>query len=156
VRPFNTYGPRQSARAVIPTIISQLLAGASEIKLGSLHPTRDLTFVSDSCGGFIALAESDSAVGRDVNLGVGQEITIGELAGKLIDQIAPGTPIVCDDTRLRPEKSEVERLLSDNSLARGLSGWKPQVSLDEGLARTVEWMRDSGNLSRYKWDHYNV
>jgi len=156
VRPFNTYGPRQSARAVIPTIISQLLAGVDEIKLGSLHPTRDLTFVSDTCAGFIALAEADAAVGRDVNLGVGSEITIGELAEKLIAQIAPGTRIVSDDARLRPEKSEVERLLSDNTLARELSGWTPEVALDEGLARTIEWMREGGNLGRYKWNVYNV
>ena len=118
VRPFNTYGPRQSTRAVIPTIITQLLAGTPEVRLGSLSPTRDLTFVTDTCGGFIALGSCDAAVGREVNLGVGQEISIGDLARLLIDITGSNARIVCEVERLRPAGSEVERLLSDNSLAR--------------------------------------
>lgn len=156
VRPFNTYGPRQSARAIIPTIVSQLLAGAPEIRLGSLHPTRDLTFVSDTCAGFIALGECDAAVGRDVNLGVGEEIAIGDLARTIMRVTGIEAQIVTDDERLRPEASEVERLLSDPNLAATLSGWRAEVTLSEGLSRTVEWMRDPANLSRYKAHLYNV
>ena len=155
-RPFNTYGPRQSARAVIPTIITQLLAGASELKLGSLHPTRDMNYVSDTCAGFIALAESDAAVGREVNIGSGAEIAVGELARKLISLLGSAATVVTDDIRLRPEKSEVERLLAANALIRDLTGWTPAVSLDEGLARTVEWFSDETNRSRYEWDRYGV
>ena len=156
VRPFNTYGPRQSARAVIPTIVSQLLAGATELKLGSLTPTRDLNYVADTCAGFIALAEADAAIGRDVNVGSGREISVGDLAAKLIEACGSSATIVTDETRLRPEKSEVERLLASNELARELAGWSPTVSLDDGLARTVEWMRDPANRARYKWHLYNV
>jgi len=150
VRPFNTYGPRQSARAVIPTIITQLMSGAEELHLGSLHPTRDLTYVTDSAAGFIALAECDDAVGRDVNLGVGEEISIGDLATLLMDTVGRTMPIVSKDERLRPDKSEVERLLSDNTLARQLTGWAPQVSLREGLERTAAWFADERNRSGYK------
>ncbi|HEY3316899.1 MAG TPA: NAD-dependent 4,6-dehydratase LegB [Coriobacteriia bacterium] len=148
VRPFNTYGPRQSTRAVIPTIVTQLLRGERELRLGSLHPTRDLTFVEDSCRGFIALASSDSAVGREVNLGTGQEIAVGELAALLAEVAGADVTIVSADDRKRPPLSEVERLVSDNSLARELSGWQPQVGLREGLERTLAWFRD--NLGRYK------
>lgn len=150
VRPFNTYGPRQSTRAVIPTVITQLLAGKPEIQLGSLHPTRDLTYVSDSVAGFMALAECDEAIGRDVNLGVGEEISVGELAERLIDLVGVEARIVTEDTRLRPPKSEVERLISDNSLVRQLTGWEPKVSLNEGLTRTVEWFADPANRAGYK------
>lgn len=153
VRPFNTYGPRQSARAVIPTIITQLLAGAEELRLGSLHPTRDLTYATDSASGFIALAECDQAVGRDINLGVGEEITIGDLAELLMGIVGRSVPIVTEDQRLRPEKSEVERLLSDNSLARTLSGWAPAVSLRDGLERTVEWFSNPDNRAGYRLDY---
>ncbi len=156
VRPFNTYGPRQSARAVIPTIITQLLAGVSELKLGSVTPTRDLNYVADTAAGFIALAECDAAVGRDVNVGNGREISVGDLAQKLIEITGAEARIVTDEVRLRPGKSEVERLLASNELARELSGWEPHVSLDEGLGRTVEWFRDESNRARYKWDTYNV
>ncbi len=156
VRPFNTYGPRQSARAVIPTIISQLLAGASELKLGALTPTRDLNYVSDTCAAFIALAEADAAIGRDVNVGSGREISVGDLAAKLIEITGSNASIVTDEVRLRPEKSEVERLLASNALVRELTGWEPAVSLDEGLRRTVAWFGDEANRSRYKWDTYNV
>lgn len=150
VRPFNTYGPRQSARAVIPTIITQLMAGADELRLGSLHPTRDLTYVSDSAAGFIALGECDEAVGRDVNLGVGDEISIGDLARLLMEVVGREVPIVTEDLRQRPRKSEVERLLSDNSLSTSLSGWRPTVGLREGLARTAEWFADPANRAGYK------
>ncbi|MBE0417465.1 MAG: SDR family NAD(P)-dependent oxidoreductase [Coriobacteriia bacterium] len=153
VRPFNTYGPRQSARAVIPTIIIQLMSGVEELHLGSLHPTRDLTYVSDCCDGFVSLAASDEAVGRDVNLGVGQEISIGELAALLMDVIGHEVPIVSQDERQRPARSEVERLLSDNSLARSLTGWTPRVPLREGLERTVEWFADPSNRCGYKFGY---
>ena len=156
MRPFNTYGPRQSARAVIPTIITQLLAGAEEIHLGSLHPTRDLNYVEDTAAGMIALAECDAALGREVNVGTGAEISVGDLAAELVAAVNPAAKIVSEDTRIRPEKSEVERLLADNSLIRSLTSWEPRVTLREGLARTVGWFRDPENLKRYKWDIYNV
>ncbi|MBE0417162.1 MAG: SDR family NAD(P)-dependent oxidoreductase [Coriobacteriia bacterium] len=149
-RPFNTYGPRQSARAVIPTIVSQLLQGAEQLRLGSLAATRDLTFVSDTCEGLIALASADGAVGRDVNLGTGNEISIGDLARLVMELAGRSVPIVVEDSRLRPDGSEVERLVSDNSLAREIAGWSPRVSLHEGLERTLEWFGDQRNLERYR------
>lgn len=155
-RPFNTYGPRQSARAVIPTIITQLLDGVRELKLGALEPTRDLNYVTDTCAGFIALAECDDAVGREVNIGSGREISVGDLAGLLISMIEPEATIITDDQRLRPGKSEVERLLCDNALIRSLTGWAPAVTLEEGLARTVDWFRDPANRASYKSYLYNV
>jgi len=155
-RPFNTYGPRQSARAVIPTIVTQLLAGVAELKLGSLHPTRDLTYVADTCAGFIALAESDAAVGREVNIGSGAEISIGDLARRLTALVGSEATVVTDEVRLRPERSEVERLVADTTLMRELTGWEPAVSLDDGLARTVEWFSDDANRSRYRWERYGV
>lgn len=155
-RPFNTYGPRQSARAVIPTIITQLLGGAERLELGSLHPTRDLNFVTDTCAGMIALAECDDAIGREVNIGSGREISIGALAEVLIETVRPGTQVMSADERLRPDKSEVERLLADNTLIRQLTSWEPKVTLEEGLERTVAWFSDPANLARYKWDIYNV
>jgi NAD dependent epimerase/dehydratase len=155
-RPFNTYGPRQSSRAVIPTVITQLLNGSKEIRLGSLHPTRDLNYVTDICGGFIKLARCDDAIGKMVNIGSGEEISIGELAKKIINIINPEAIIVSDDLRKRPEKSEVERLLCDNSLIQKLTDWKPKVSLQEGLMETIEWFKNSENLYRYKSDIYNV
>ncbi|MFA5844867.1 MAG: NAD-dependent 4,6-dehydratase LegB [Coriobacteriia bacterium] len=155
-RPFNTYGPRQSARAVIPTIVTQLLSGAKTIELGSLSPTRDLNYVADTCAGFIALAECDEAVGREVNIGNGKEISVGELAETLIAITGPGATVTTKDERLRPAKSEVERLLADTTLIRSLTSWEPKVTLREGLERTVEWFRDPANLGRYKWDLYNV
>lgn len=156
VRPFNTYGPRQSARAFIPTIITQLLEGAAELRLGSTTPTRDMNFVSDTCAGFLALAESDAAIGREVNVGSGGEASVGEIAEMLVDAIAPGTPIVRDDTRVRPGKSEVERLVCDNRLIRSLTDWEPEVALSDGLARTVDWFGDPANRAGYKSGIYNV
>ena len=155
-RPFNTYGPRQSARAVIPTIVSQLAAGKREIRLGAQHPTRDLTFVSDTCAGFIALACCDAALGRDVNIGSGREISVGDLARTLIALVEPRARLVADEERLRPAASEVERLLADTTLMNELTGWAPGVSLEEGLARTVAWFSEPANLRRYKVDVYNV
>lgn len=155
-RPFNTYGPRQSARAVIPTIISQLLNNKKEISLGSLIPTRDLNYVADTCKGFIALAEADNTIGKEINIGSGKEISVGDLAKMLIELTGTQAEIVSDDQRVRPEKSEVERLLCDNTMIKELTGWSPQVSLREGLSRTIEWMKDRNNLDHYKSDIYNV
>lgn len=156
VRPFNTYGPRQSARAVIPTIISQLLAGKKEIKLGSLNPTRDLLFVKDTVRGFLAIAESDQTIGHEINIATDSEITIGDLAQKLIAQINPAANILTDDARLRPEKSEVERLWGSNKKITSLTDWTVETKLDEGLSKTIAWFSDASNLSRYKTDVYNI
>ncbi|MFI7388541.1 GDP-mannose 4,6-dehydratase [Streptomyces sp. NPDC049813] len=140
VRPFNTYGPRQSARAVIPTILAQLHSGAREIRLGSLTPTRDFTYVTDTARGFLAVAECDRALGQVVNLGTGQEISIGALAEALIQASGQDARVVTDPTRLRPAGSEVHRLLSDNMRAREWAGWAPEVTLTEGLRRTSAWV----------------
>jgi NAD dependent epimerase/dehydratase len=156
VRPFNTFGPRQSARAVIPTIITQLLSGKKEIKLGSLHPTRDLLFVKDTVEGFKAIASSDNVKGEEINIASQQEISVGDLAYKLIEQINPSATIVSEDKRLRPEKSEVERLLGSNEKINKLTGWKPKYSLDKGLKETIDWFSDKTNLSKYKPDIYNL
>ncbi len=154
VRPFNTFGPRQSARAVIPTIITQLLAGKTEIKLGSLDPTRDFNYVKDTARGFIEILKSDKTIGQEINIATQQEISIGQLAEELIKQINPNAKIVCDEMRLRPEKSEVERLLGANSKIKELTNWKPQYTFEEGLAETIEFLK--GNLEQYKVDIYNV
>jgi len=154
VRPFNTYGPRQSARAVIPTIITQLLSGASEIKLGSLTPTRDFNYVKDTAAGFIAIAESEKTVGEEINIATGQEISIGDLAKEIISQINPNASVVCDEERLRPDKSEVNRLLGDNSKIRSLTDWEQKYTFSQGIAETIDWLRK--NLDKYKTDIYNV
>lgn len=154
VRPFNTYGPRQSARAVIPTIITQLLSGKKEIHLGSLTPTRDFVFVEDTARGFIELSRCDEAIGKEVNIATGREITIGDLAQKMIDMVDPKARILCDEQRLRPKNSEVERLLGDNSLLYQLTGFQPEITIDEGLEATVAFIQK--NLSRYKTDIYNI
>jgi len=154
VRPFNTYGPRQSARAVIPTIITQLLAGKEEIKLGALSPTRDFNYVKDTVQGFIEISKSDNTIGEEINIATQQEISIGQLAEELIRQINPNAQIICDEERLRPEKSEVNRLLGSNEKIQRLTGWKPRYSLAEGLAETIEFFRH--NLDKYKVDIYNL
>ncbi len=154
VRPFNTYGPRQSARAVIPTIISQLLAGKDRIQLGALSPTRDFNYVKDTAAGFIAIAESERTLGEEINIATQQEISIGELAEEIISQINPGAEIVCDEQRLRPEKSEVNRLLGANAKIKSLTDWTPRYSLREGIRETIAWIRE--NMDRYKTDIYNV
>lgn len=156
VRPFNTYGPRQSARAVIPTIITQLLAGKKEIKLGSLHPTRDLLFVKDTAQGFVTLAKAFNTIGEEVNLATNSEISIGDLARKIADQINPDIKILTDEVRLRPEKSEVERLLGANAKVMSLTDWRPMTSLEKGLRLTIDWFREPLNYSRYKADVYNI
>lgn len=154
VRPFNTYGPRQSSRAVIPTVISQLLAGYDEIHLGSLTPTRDFVFCKDTARGFIELSKCDAAIGREVNIATGQEISIGALAQKLINSIRPGTKIICEEQRLRPAASEVERLLGSNELLYSLTGFRPQISIDEGLKITADWIQS--HMDAYKIDRYMV
>lgn len=154
VRPFNTYGPRQSARAIIPTIITQLLAGKEEIKLGSLTPTRDFNFVKDTAAGFIAIAESDKTIGQEINIATQQEISMGDLANELIRQINPNAKIVCDEQRLRPEKSEVNRLLGANAKIKELTDWTQKYTLEQGLKETIEWMRE--NMGAYKTEIYNV
>lgn len=154
VRPFNTYGPRQSARAVIPTIITQLLAGKEEIHLGSLTPTRDFNYVKDTANGFITIAGCDKAIGQELNIATQQEISIGQLAEELIRQINPNARITTDQQRLRPEKSEVNRLLGTAEKLNALTGWKPQYTFEQGLAETIAWMRQ--NLDRYKVDIYNL
>ena len=154
VRPFNTFGPRQSARAVIPTIISQLLAGKEEIKLGALTPTRDFNYVKDTASGFIAIAESDKTIGEEINIATQQEISIGDLAQEIISQINPKAKIICDEQRLRPEKSEVNRLLGSNEKIKKLTDWKQQYTFEQGIAETIEWIR--AHMEVYKTDIYNV
>lgn len=154
VRPFNTYGPRQSARAVIPTIITQLLSGYEEIKLGSLTPTRDFNYVKDTANGFIAMYESDQTIGQEINIATQKEISIGQLAEELIRQINPNTKIIWDEQRKRPVNSEVNRLLGSNEKIKKLTSWQPRYTFEEGLAETIEFFRN--NLSRYKADVYNI
>jgi dTDP-glucose 4,6-dehydratase len=146
LRPFNTYGPRQSDRAVIPTIISQALSGADEIVLGSLAPRRDLTFVTDTVAGFVAAAEREEAVGEEINLGNGRSISVGELAQRIVALLGRDLPIRQADERVRPAASEVEDLVADASRAGDLLGWQPRVDLDTGLTRTIEWVRGHPDL----------
>lgn len=154
VRPFNTYGPRQSARAVIPTIITQLLAGKEEIQLGSLTPTRDFNYVKDTANGFIDIYKSNKTIGQEINIATQQEISVGELANELILQINPNARIICDEQRLRPENSEVNRLLGSNAKIKELTNWKPVYTFSEGIAETIEFLKE--NIERYKVDIYNV
>ena len=154
VRPFNTYGPRQSARAVIPTIITQLLAGHEEIRLGSLSPTRDFNYVKDVVKGFLEIAKSPLTIGEEINIATEQEVSIGQLAEELIRQINPGARVTCDTQRLRPEMSEVQRLLGSNEKIRRLTRWQPKYTLQQGLSETIEFFRQ--NLHRYKTDLYNI
>jgi len=153
LRPFNTYGPRQSARAVIPTILTQLLAG-DRVALGNTTPTRDFTFVTDTVEAFVRIADCAAAVGRVVNAGSSQEISIGALVDRIEDLLGRQAPLEREPERVRPEASEVERLCADASLARELFGWEPRVSLDEGLAATTDWIRE--NLDRYRVGAYTV
>ncbi|MBT6045259.1 MAG: SDR family NAD(P)-dependent oxidoreductase [Candidatus Scalindua sp.] len=155
-RPFNTYGPRQSARAVIPTIITQLLNGKKNILLGSIHPTRDFNYVGDVCKGLINLSKFDEAIGREVNIGSGTEISIGSLAKLLMELTGIEVEISSEDIRKRPDKSEVERLVCDNRLIKEITGWKPETTLRGGLLNTIEWFKDKENLKRYKDDIYNI
>lgn len=154
VRPFNTYGPRQSARAVIPTIITQLLSGKEQIKLGSLTPTRDFNYVKDTAKGFIEIAESDKTIGEEINIATQQEISIGQLANELIRQINPNAKVVCEIQRIRPEISEVNRLLGSNEKIKKLTNWKPQHTFEQGIAQTIDFLK--GNIEKYKTDIYNL
>ena len=154
VRPFNTYGPRQSARAVIPTIITQLLVGKKEIKLGALTPTRDFNYVKDTVNGFIEIYKSERTIGEEINIATQQEISIGELANELIRQINPNANIICDEQRLRPDKSEVNRLLGSNQKILQLTNWNLKYTFSQGLAETIEFFRQ--NLNKYKVDLYNI
>lgn len=154
VRPFNTYGPRQSARAVIPTIISQLLAGNTEIKLGSLSPTRDFNYVKDTVNGFYEIAKSNKTIGEEINIATQREISVGDLAKEIIAQINPEAKIICDKMRLRPEKSEVDRLLGSNEKILNLTEWQQKYSFEEGIRETIAWIRQ--HIEIYKTDIYNV
>lgn len=160
LRPFNTYGPRQSARAVIPTIITQIASGTRRIKLGAVHPTRDFNFVSDTVGGFIAALRAERAVGATINLGSNFEISIGETAKAIAEVMRADIEIITDEQRLRPLNSEVERLWADNSKARDLLGWSPKYAgLDgfrRGIAETAAWFSDHSHLANYKPDIYNL
>lgn len=156
VRPFNTFGPRQSARAVIPTIITQLLSGMEEIKLGDITPTRDLLFVKDTVKGFIEIARCSDLIGHEVNIATQSEVTVGDLAQEMIKQINPAAKIISDEQRLRPAKSEVFRLFGSNEKLKKFTSWQQQYSLSQGLAETIEWFKKPENLNRYKADIYNV
>ena len=155
-RPFNTYGPRQSTRAVIPTIISQIANGTKEIKLGDVSPTRDFNYVLDTCRGFIALAESNEAIGETVNIGSNFEISVGDTLNKIKELMNSDVEFVTDEQRLRPEKSEVFRLWCDNSKINEFTGFKPEYTIDDGLKETIDWFIKPVNLAKYKADIYNV
>jgi NAD dependent epimerase/dehydratase len=156
VRPFNTYGPRQSARAVIPTIITQLLSGQNELRIGNLSPTRDFNYVKDTVQGFIALAESDLTVGQEINIATGVEHSIGEIANILIRELNPEAKIINDERRIRPNSSEVFRLMGDNSKITQLTSWRPSHNLLSGLKDTINWFKAPDNLIRYKTWLYNL
>jgi NAD dependent epimerase/dehydratase len=156
VRPFNTYGPRQSARAIIPTIITQLLAGFDEVKLGDLTPTRDLLFVKDTAKGFIEIAKSSELIGEDCNIATNSEISMQKMADTLVELINPNAKIIQDAQRIRPAKSEVFRLFGDNAKILKYTNWKQEHSLKEGLQKTIDWFSDKNNLKQYKPGIYNV
>ncbi|AOY84383.1 NAD-dependent 4,6-dehydratase LegB [Moorena producens JHB] len=160
IRPFNTYGPRQSARAVIPTIITQIANGKRQIKLGAVHPTRDFNYVADTVAGFIAILQSDRAVGEVINIGSNFEVSIGETARTIADAMGVEIEVITDEQRLRPGKSEVERLWASNQKAQHLLGWAPKYGglegFRQGLAETAAWFREPSNLAAYKADTYNL
>lgn len=156
VRPFNTYGPRQSARAVIPTIITQLLNGFKEIKLGALTPTRDLVFVKDTVNGFLEISKTAKLIGQQVNIATNSEISIGDLANMIINKINPDAIITKDIERLRPDESEVIRLFGSNEKILNTTSWKQKYTLDQGINETIEWFREKNNLARYKSNIYNI
>ncbi len=155
-RPFNTYGPRQSARAIIPTVITQIASGMTAVKVGDLTPTRDFNFVEDTCRGFIALAETPGIEGREINIATGTEISMADTLGLIARIMGREVKFETDAARIRPSKSEVRRLCGDNSVITSLTGWRPQVSLEEGLRRTAAWFTDPANLAKYKAGIYNV
>lgn len=154
-RPFNTYGPRQSARAIIPTIISQIAAGKREIKVGDLTPTRDFNYVRDTCRGFVALGEADGIEGMEINIATDTEVTMGDTLKTIARLMDADVDYVVDPERLRPSKSEVRRLCGDNSLITSLTDWRPEVTLEDGLSRTIDWFTDPAHLAAYKTDIYN-
>lgn len=156
VRPFNTFGPRQSARAIIPTIITQLLAGREEIKLGDLTPTRDFNYVKDTVNGFAQIARSPKTIGEEINIATEKEISIKALAEELIKQINPRAKIICEKERIRPKKSEVNRLLGSNEKIKRLTGWIPKFTFEEGIKETIQWFSIKENLQKYKADIYNI
>lgn len=156
VRPFNTYGPRQSARAFIPTVITQIAAGARSIKVGDLSPTRDFNYVTDTCRGFMAIAASAETIGREINIATGTEVSMRETLDTIARIMEADVEWVVDPQRLRPKNSEVFRLCGDSALIRSLTGWRPEVTLEEGLRHTVDWFLDSGNLAGYKPEIYNL
>lgn len=156
LRPFNCFGPRQSTRAIIPTIISQIKTGSKVIRVGALKPTRDFTFVEDSARAFVSAAESEKSTGEVINAGSSTEVSIGDLIAKIQGICGSNCKVEVEDERLRPEKSEVYRLFSDSSKAQRLIGWKPSLSLDEGLKRTVEWFSQPANLAFYPERGYRV
>lgn len=156
VRPFNTYGPRQSARAIIPTIITQLLTGNEKIKLGSLSPTRDLLYVKDTVNGFIEIEKSDLAIGEEINIATQNEISIGDLAKKIINIINPQASIIQEKRRLRPDKSEVNRLLGSCKKIKQLTNWVQEYQIENGLQETIKWFSDSNNLVKYKSNIFNI
>jgi NAD dependent epimerase/dehydratase len=155
-RPFNTYGPRQSARAVIPTIITQIAAGKKQIQLGDVSPTRDFNYVLDTCKGFIDLARSDKTIGEVVNIGSGNEISVGDTLNLIKELMHSDVTFITDDARIRPENSEVFRLCCDNTKIHNLTGFTPQYSLEQGLQACIDWFTRPENLARYKIDIYNV
>ena len=155
-RPFNTYGPRQSARAVIPTIITQIANGTNEIRLGDLTPTRDFNYVEDTCRGFIALAEEDKTIGQTINIGSNFEISIGDTLNIIKELMASNVKFITDEQRVRPKKSEVLRLWCDNTKIEKLTGFKPQVDIREGLQKTINWFTEPNHLTKYKSEIYNV
>lgn len=154
-RPFNTFGPRQSARAIIPTIITQIAAGKHSIKVGDLSPTRDFNFVKDTCRGFIALGKAENVEGQEINIATGKEVTMKETLDTIARLMGVDVEYVVDKERLRPSKSEVFRLCGDNSLITSLTDWRPQYTLEQGLAETIEWFTCKENLAKYKTDIYN-
>ena len=155
-RPFNTYGPRQSARAIIPTIITQIASGKETINLGDLTPTRDLTYVEDTCKAFYLLSSSDQVFGNTINIGTNSEISIGDLCRKIQEIMGKEVKIVEDNERIRPKNSEVFRLLCDNNKIKNLTGFSPEISIDDGLNRTISWLVKPENLARYKSEIFNV
>ncbi len=156
VRPFNTYGPRQSARAFIPSLISQLLSGSLEIKMGTRTTTRDLVFVKDTARAFVAIAQADATIGQELNIATQQEHSIGDIADTLVRMIEPKAKLIEEKIRLRPQKSEVDRLLGSNEKIRSLTDWQPTHSIEQGLEETIAWFKSGNNLDRYKPDIYNL
>jgi nucleoside-diphosphate-sugar epimerase len=155
-RPFNTYGPRQSARAVIPTIITQIASGQKQIKLGDVSPTRDFNYVEDTCRGFLELANCDAAIGETVNIGSNFEISIKDTLNLIKELMGSDVEFIVDEQRVRPEKSEVFRLWCDNTRIEQLTGFKPQIDIRDGLQKTIDWITIPDNLANYKADLYNV